>query len=143
MIRQRKVLQSAFLSKYGAQPKKEPLEAIAYPVSQIVPLDELFMQKLVGFMEENYSNPGLRVNDLAEFMNMSRSVFNRKVNGIMGISPIEYIKNYRLNKAKSFIQSGMSFSEVAFAVGVSDPGYFGKAFKKAFNQTLTEYKNNN
>ena len=42
------------------------------------------------------------------FMNMSRSVFNRKVNGIMGISPIEYIKNYRLNKAKSFIQSGMS-----------------------------------
>ena len=34
------------------------------------------MQKLVGFMEENYSNPGLRVNDLAEFMNMSRSVFN-------------------------------------------------------------------
>lgn len=143
LIRQRKVLQSVFLSKYGAQPKKEPLEAIAYPVSQIVPLDELFMQKLVGFMEENYSNPGLRVNDLAEFMNMSRSVFNRKVNGIMGISPIEYIKNYRLNKAKSFIQSGMSFSEVAFAVGFSDPGYFGKAFKKAFNQTLTEYKNNN
>ena len=140
LIRQRKVLQSAFLSKYGAQPKKEPLEAVAYPVSQIVPLDELFMQKLVGFMEENYSNPGLRVNDLAEFMNMSRSVFNRKVNGIMGISPIEYIKNYRLNKAKSFIQSGMSFSEVAFAVGFSDPGYFGKAFKKAFNQTLTEYK---
>ena len=45
-------------------------------------------------------------------------------------SPIEYIKNYRLNKAKSFIQSGMSFSEVAFAVGFSDPGYFGKAFKK-------------
>lgn len=143
LIRQRKVLQSAFLSKYGAQSNKEPLEAIAYPVSQIVPLDELFMQKLVGFMEENYSNPGLRVNDLAEFMNMSRSVFNRKVNGIMGISPIEYIKNYRLNKAKSFIQSGMSFSEVAFAVGFSDPGYFGKAFKKAFNQTLTEYKNNN
>lgn len=143
LIRQRKVLQSAFLSKYGAQPKKEPLEAVAYPVSQIVPLDELFMQKLVGFMEENYSNPGLRVNDLAEFMNMSRSVFNRKVNGIMGISPIEYIKNYRLNKAKSFIQSGMSFSEVAFAVGFSDPGYFGKEFKKAFNQTLTEYKNNN
>ena len=37
LIRQRKVLQSVLLSKYGAQPKKEPLEAIAYPVSQIVP----------------------------------------------------------------------------------------------------------
>lgn len=143
LIAQRKALQSAFLSKYDAQPEKAPIEAIAYPVSQIVPLDEQFMQKLVGFMEENYSNPGLRVNDLAEFMNMSRSVFNRKVNGVIGVSPIEYIKNYRLNKAKSFIQSGMSFSEVAFAVGFSDPGYFGKAFKKAFNQTLTEYKNNN
>ena len=30
------------------RPKKEPLEAVAYPVSQIVPLDELFMQKLVA-----------------------------------------------------------------------------------------------
>lgn len=143
LIAQRKALQTAFLSKYDVQPEKESIEQIAYPVSQIVPLDEQFMQKLVGFMEENYSNPALRVNDLAEFMNMSRSVFNRKVNGIIGISPIEYIKNYRLNKAKALIQSGMSFSEVAFAVGFSDPGYFGKAFKKEFNQTLTEYKNNN
>lgn len=143
LITQRKTLQTVFLSKFVAQPVKEEstvLEQIAYPVSQIVPLDEQFMQKLVAFMEDNYSNPALRVNDLAEYMNMSRSVFNRKVNGIMGISPIEYIKNYRLNKAKSFIRSGMSFSEVAFAVGFSDPGYFGKAFKKAFNQTLTEYK---
>ena len=145
LITQRKTLQSVFLSKFGAQPPKEGgtvIEQIAYPVSQIVPLDEQFMQKLVAFMEENYGNPALRVNDLADYMNMSRSVFNRKVNGIMGISPIEYIKNYRLNKAKSFIRSGMSFSEVAFAVGFSDPGYFGKAFKKEFNQTLTEYKNN-
>jgi len=143
LIAQRKALQTAFLSKYDVQPGKESIQQIAYPVSQIVPLDEQFMQKLVGFMEENYSNPALRVNDLAEFMNMSRSVFNRKVNGIIGISPIEYIKNYRLNKAKALIRSGMSFSEVAFAVGFSDPGYFGKAFKKEFNQTLTEYKNNN
>lgn len=146
LITQRKVLQAAFLSKHTTRWEKEKnvdIEQIAYPVSQIIPLDEQFMQKLVAFMEENYSNPALRVNDLAEFMNMSRSVFNRKVNGIIGISPIEYIKNYRLNKAKILIQSGMSFSEVAFAVGFSDPGYFGKAFKKAFNQTLTEYKNNN
>lgn len=145
LIAQRKVLQTAFLSKHNAQPEKNnrDIEQIVYPVTQIVPLDEQFMQKLVEFMEENYSNPSLRVNDMAEFMNMSRSVFNRKVNGILGISPIEYIKNYRLNKAKGFIQSGMSFSEVAFAVGFSDPGYFGKAFKKEFNQTLTEYKNNN
>lgn len=145
LIAQRRTLQATFLSKHTAPPQKEnaDIEQIAYPVSQVVPLDEQFMQKLVGFMEENYSNPNLRVNDLAEFMNMSRSVFNRKVNGIIGISPIEYIKNYRLNKAKILIQSGMSFSEVAFAIGFSDPGYFGKAFKKAFNQTLTEYKNNN
>ena len=79
LIRQRKVLQSAFLSKYGAQPKKEPLEAVAYPVSQIVPLDELFMQKLVGFMEENYSNPGLRVNDLAAVSYTHLDVYKRQL----------------------------------------------------------------
>ena len=61
--------------------------------------------------------------------------------GIRESIRIDYDGNYAL--PKSFIQSGMSFSEVAFAVGFSDPGYFGKAFKKAFNQTLTEYKNNN
>lgn len=91
-------------------------------------------------MDNNYFRPELRVNELAEYMNMSRSVFNRKINGIMGVSPIEYIKRYRLNRAKNLIRGGMVFSEVAFAVGFSDPGYFGKAFKKEFGLTLTEYK---
>lgn len=140
LITQRKNLQSAFLSRFNARQEKDRNidEKVSDP--QIISLDEAFMQKMTDFMEANYSNDELRVNDLAEYMNMSRTVFYRKVNGIIGISPIEYIKDFRLNKAKYLIKSGMSFSEIAFAVGFSDPNYFGKIFKKEFGMTLTEYK---
>lgn len=140
LITQRKNLQSAFLSRFNARQEKDRNidEKVSDP--QIISLDEAFMQKMTDFMEANYSNDELRVNDLAEYMNMSRTVFYRKVNGIIGISPIEYIKDFRLNKAKYLIKSGMSFSEIAFAVGFSDPNYFRKIFKKEFGMTLTEYK---
>lgn len=143
LIKQRETLQSVFLSRFAVRQEQvsiNNIEQIAYPESEIVPLDEQFMIKLAEFMDNNYFRPELRVNELAEYMNMSRSVFNRKINGIMGVSPIEYIKRYRLNRAKNLIRGGMVFSEVAFAVGFSDPGYFGKAFKKEFGLTLTEYK---
>lgn len=140
LIVQRKNLQSAFLSRFNARQEKDESINEMSSVSQIISLDEAFMQKMNDFMETNYGNDELKVNDLAEYMNMSRTVFYRKVNGIIGISPIEYIKNFRLNKAKYLIKSGMSFSEIAFAVGFSDPNYFGKTFKKEFGVTLTEYK---
>ena len=142
LLTQRESLQKTILSRLNSQSEnnKALIEQIAYPVSQIIPIDELFVQKLVEFMDANYSNPDLRVNELADYMNMSRSVFNRKINGIMGISPIEYIKRFRISKAKHFIVSGMSISEISFSVGFSDPNYFSKAFKKEVGLTPTEYK---
>ena len=52
------------------------------------------------------------------------------------------MKEIRLNKSIELIKnSDMSISEIAFAVGFKDSGYFSKCFRKKYDQTPREYMN--
>ena len=44
-----------------------------------------------------------------------------------------------MKEAKTHLLNGMNVSEASFAVGISDPNYFTKCFKKEFNITPTEF----
>jgi YesN/AraC family two-component response regulator len=44
-----------------------------------------------------------------------------------------------MDEAKRRLLQGYNVSEVSYAVGISDPNYFTKCFKKQFNMTPTEY----
>ena len=44
-----------------------------------------------------------------------------------------------MKEAKIHLQNGMNVSEASYAVGMSDPNYFTKCFKKEFNITPTEF----
>ncbi|MNN69987.1 HTH-type transcriptional activator RhaS [compost metagenome] len=70
---------------------------------------------------------------------MSAPVLYRKLNAITNLSLNNYVKNYRLNKAKEMLISTMNISEVAYAVGFSDRKYFSKEFKKLFGQNPSEF----
>ena len=45
----------------------------------------------------------------------------------------------KMKEAKTHLLNGMNVSEASFAVGISDPNYFTKCFKKEFNITPTEF----
>ena len=47
-----------------------------------------------------------------------------------GKTIMNYVLEYRIEKANSLIKKGMSVSEVSYAVGFNDPAYFSKCFKK-------------
>jgi AraC-like DNA-binding protein len=58
---------------------------------------------------------------------------------LTGYSPSDLIKDVRLNKSLDLIKTtDMTITEIAFAVGFKDSGYFGKCFRKKFNQTPKE-----
>ena len=59
-----------------------------------------------------------------------------------GITIGDYITEYRLNKAKTMLDSsGESIKVIATDCGFSDQNYFTKVFRNAFNVTPTEYRN--
>ncbi|GAA0872430.1 two-component regulator propeller domain-containing protein [Gangjinia marincola] len=79
---------------------------------------------------------------LAKELGMSRTQLHRKIKALTELSATEYISHLRIEKAKNLLRAeDTSISEVAYAVGYSDPGYFAKIFKKITGQTASEFKN--
>lgn len=100
-----------------------------------------FMTSVMEFMEENIGNSDLKVADISDYLGMSRSVFYGNLKKITGMSPVDFIKYLRIQRAKQLISSSnLSLSEIAYRVGFSDPNYFGKSFKKTVGIPPSEYR---
>ena len=69
---------------------------------------------------------------------MSAPILYRKLKAISNLSLNNYVKTYRLNKARELLTSTMNISEVAYTVGFSDRKYFSKEFKKQFGYNPSE-----
>ena len=103
--------------------------------------DHKFMDKLLEFMEEHLSNGDLNVDMLVKHFYMSRSSFFAKLKMLTGLSPIEFIQQMRVKRAAELIEENKySMSEISVMVGINDPHYFSRYFKKAYSITPTEYK---
>lgn len=107
----------------------------------ISPNDRKFMDRLLELMEKNMDNGDLVVDDFVREMAVSRSVFFKKLKVLTGLAPIEFIKEMRIKRAASYIESGeYNMTQIAYMVGINDPRYFSKCFKQRYNMTPTEYK---
>ncbi len=103
--------------------------------------DKAFAERLQQITEENMANPQLSVDDLASHMNMGRTIFYRKVKGVIGYSPNEYLRIMRLKKgAELLITTSDSIAEISYQIGFNDPFYFSKCFKQQFGVTPSAYQ---
>ena len=72
---------------------------------------------------------------------LSRTIFYRKLKSIIGLTPVDFIREVRIKRAAQLIDSGeYNFSQVAYMTGFNDPKYFSRRFKKIMGVTPTEYK---
>ena len=92
-----------------------------------------FLRDVIEIIEQNVTQPELSVEFLASEMHVSRQQITRKFKAILGQTPVDFIRSYRLQKAVKILQSGGShIAEVAYAVGFNDPKYFTTCFTKEF-----------
>ena len=95
--------------------------------------DKDFADKLAEILEREISNAQFSVDEFATMMNFGRTVFYRKVRGVTGYSPNEYIRIMRMKKAAELLKKGKyTVAEVSYQVGINDPFYFSKCFKRQF-----------
>ena len=108
---------------------------------QIANEDELLMDRLMAFIEQHISDDALRIDDMAEAVNMGRTAFYEKIKQIVGLSPSDFLRQVRMQRARQLIsKSTMNFSQIAYSVGFTDPKYFTKCFKKETGMTPSEYR---
>ena len=112
-------------------------EEMPAPKSQ----DMLFAEQLNEAIRKNMSNPNLKMDDLGEEMGLSRVQLYRKVKAITGQTPVELLRQMRLQQAYALLTSTTkTVGEIAYEVGFGTPGYFSTCFKKQFGKYPTELR---
>jgi len=106
----------------------------------ITPADEVFVQKVMAFMETNMDNAQLTIAEFAEALNLGRSVFTNKLKAILGLTPVEFVQEMRLKRARQLLDTrNFTIMEVAYQTGFNDPKYFSLCFKKYYGMRPSVY----
>jgi AraC family transcriptional regulator len=80
------------------------------------------------------------VQELAAIVNLSRFHFIRQFKLAFGVTPMRFVENERMSRAKSMILEGkLSVSEIAMALGYSEHSHFTRRFKAKTGVTPSEF----
>lgn len=100
-------------------------------------MDELFMRKFMALIEESYPDSNFSIEKASEMLGLSRVHLYRKVKELTGVTPTDFLRNYRLKQAAALLrQKDCNVNEAAYATGFSSPPYFSKCFKAVYNLSL-------
>ena len=104
------------------------------------PQEAQFLNALQELVEQHIADPQLDVRLLCQQLNMSKSQLNRKMKAVLNKSPNQFIRTYRLERAKQFIlqKTELTLAEIAYDVGFSSPAYFSKCFHDEFGYPPSE-----
>ncbi|MCE5200151.1 MAG: AraC family transcriptional regulator [Armatimonadota bacterium] len=97
------------------------------------------IRRIVDYIEEHLDET-TPVSALAKMVNLSTSRFKVKFKQVTGFPPAEYMLRRRVDRAKDLLRdSGMTVTDVAFALGFSSSQYFATVFKRFTRQSPTGY----
>ena len=87
--------------------------------------------EISSYMEKNFSNPNLNIEDICRHFYISRTNLQRIFLKFVGISPKQYLLKLKLEKSFRLLKEGkMSIKEIALSCGFADEKYFSRVFKE-------------
>jgi len=90
------------------------------------------ISRVLDHLHRNYANT-IDIEALARQANMSPSVFYQKFKTVTAMSPLQYLKSVRLDKARLLmVQDGYTASAAAFTVGYESAPQFSREYKRQF-----------
>ena len=104
------------------------------------PAEQEFVDRFKQEIRKNYSEPEYRLDDLGKALNKSTRQAQRHISKTMDTSFSNYLRRFRLDKAKELLEEGKNPSQVANEVGFNSHPYFSRCFKDAFKISPSQYK---
>ncbi len=97
--------------------------------------DQEFVDNLVRVVNRNYANSNFDVSSMAAEMAISDRQLQRKVKALTGQSPVQHLRQFRLDKSLQYLRDGVPVGKAAKAVGFSSHAYFTCCFMAKFGIT--------
>ena len=121
--------------------KKLVVSALIFRDSKVNHERSKLIQEAKLYIDAHYSDPSLRMNQVAEKFNISSSHFSTVFSQEIGETFRDYITDLRINRAKELLRStNLKSSEIASRVGYNDPHYFSTIFKKNTGLPPQQYR---
>lgn len=135
LIRNRLLMQHQF--------DKKPISEI--DLTSINPLDKDLLKKTSHIIEEHIDDTEFDIPVLCKELGIGRSLLYTKFKALTGMTPNNFILNFRLKHAATLLQKypDIPIAEVSDRSGFSSPIYFSQCFKKQFGTTPALYKKKN
>ena len=121
--------------------KKYTTDPYFNKISTFSDRDKDFMEQMHQILEQHIEDPDFNVDNFAFHMKMGRTVFYKKIKGLINYSPNEYIRIVRMKKAAELLRTtDLNVGEVACKVGINDQFYFSKCFKTQFGVSPSSFQ---
>ena len=99
-----------------------------------------YVEEALRYIENNYAH-SVNIQVIADYLNIERTYLYRLFKDITGISPQEYLLDYRIRRACTLLrETALPISDIARSVGYDDAMYFSRLFKQKKQRTPTEYR---
>ncbi len=113
------------------EPIKEPEDGREIEPSAI--------RRIARFVEEHYTDSSLNLTSIAQTFGFNPSYLSRRFKTEIGSSFIEHLTDCRMKKAMQLAKDNEKMFYTANAVGIPDPNYFGRCFKKYTGISYSEF----
>ena len=102
--------------------------------------DQEWFNMVIEYIQSNIQEADIPIDGIAAELRISRSSFQRKIKGLTGLTPVEFIRHIRMAKAAELLATGKyRINEVSYMVGINKPSYFASLFKKQFGVLPKDY----
>lgn len=135
LIRSRLLIQHQF--------DKQPISEI--DLTSINPLDKDLLKRTSQVIEQHIDDAEFDIPVLCKEVGIGRSLLYAKFKALTGMTPNNYILNYRLKYAATLLQqyTDIPIADVSDRCGFSSPVYFSRCFKNQYGCSPQNYKKDN
>ncbi len=96
-------------------------------------------EQIMHYIEANYTDSCINLTSVAQQFGFSSSYLSRKFKQETGRNFIEYLTECRMKKAVELAAANTKMYKASAEVGIPDPNYFGRCFKKYTGVGYSEY----
>lgn len=102
--------------------------------------NDIVLSQALSFIQR-YAFSKMSLEHAADYVNISHSQLTRKFKKAFNTTPIEYLTQLRLTKAKKLlINTDMKLSEVAFLCGFDNEYYFSRVFSRKMEESPSAFR---
>jgi len=97
------------------------------------------IEKVRQYLRNNYTDSTINLTGVAQKFGFNSSYLSRKFKLETGKSFVDFLTEQRIERARELAAEGVMLYSAAASVGIPDPNYFGRCFKKYMGTTYSDY----